>query len=503
MSFFLIPTNRMALWLSSKIEKWLAVVDIKQGSWLEEIIYSAIIIVVAILIGWAIRKVVVWLLRNIFSRHPSPFIKTLLEQRIINKSSHIIPPLVFLTLIPFAFEADVKTLLLIERGVIVYFLIVLGWTICSVLNIIWFGYSSHKKVKNLPLKGILNLAKGIVWIIIVIVAVSVIMHRSPAALLTGLGAFAAALMLIFKDSILGFVAGIQLSTNDMLRVGDWIAVPGTIANGIVIDVSLTAVKVRNWDNTTVTLPPYTLVSTSLQNYNKMQQRGQRHIDRSLFIDPATVQPTTLSMLEQFKQIPYMDGYITQNLEWAKQGKGTSLARGQIKVNGSINTNLGCFRAYVSLYLRHHPWIAVDSIDCLVYLQEQTVSGIPLHLFCYTNTTDWFKFEGIQSDIFENLIAMAPAFGLKAYAAPTAQSVVKAGSDKSMKNMPYNDNIVAAAPAYVPETNYMVPPNMSGDFDMKQSSEAVYPSIPADTASPQAPQMPLQTNSNSISNNTAV
>ena len=157
--------------------------------------------------------------------------------------------------IPFAFQTDSHALDILMRIVLVYFVLTVGWTICSVFNVIWVNYNRKENTKNLPLKGILNVAKGLVWMVIAIISVALLVDRSPAALLTGLGAFAAALMLIFKDSILGFVAGLQLSANDMLRVGDWIAIPGTIVNGIVTDVSLTAVKVRNWDNTTVTVPP--------------------------------------------------------------------------------------------------------------------------------------------------------------------------------------------------------------------------------------------------------
>ena len=169
-------------------------------------------------------------------------------------------------------------------------------------------------------------AKGLVWIVIAIIIVSIILDKSPLALLTGLGAFAAALMLIFRDSILGFVAGIQLSTNDMLHVGDWIAVPKTIANGIVTDVSLTAVKIRNWDNTTVTMPPYTLVQDGFQNWTQMQKRGRRQIERSVYIDVTSVGPATPELIEECRKMPYMGEYIAEMQKLASEGKAHSSSR---------------------------------------------------------------------------------------------------------------------------------------------------------------------------------
>lgn len=180
-----------------------------------------------------------------------------------------------MALLPIALDGEGRWAQVLDRAVYVYAIAMFGVAVTAVFSFVWVRYDQHENTKKLPLKGILNVAKGIVWGIVVIVAVSVMVDKSPAVLLTGLGAFAAALMLIFKDSILGFVAGIQLSQNDMLRVGDWIVVPSTIANGIVTDVTLSVVKVLNWDNTTVMLPPYTLVSTSFQNWRSMSDSGVR------------------------------------------------------------------------------------------------------------------------------------------------------------------------------------------------------------------------------------
>ena len=191
----------------------------------------------------------------------------------------------------------------------IYTVIVFAMAVCVINTFLWTHFDRRENTKNLPLKGILNVCNGFVWIIAAIIIGSILLDKSPVALLTGLGAFATVLMLIFKDSILGFVAGIQLSQNDMLRVGDWIVVPSTIANGIVEDVSLTAVKVRNWDNTIVTLPPYTLVSSSFQNWRGMSDSGWRLIDKSFSIDIDTVVPATDEIKQRVSTLPGMGDYI--------------------------------------------------------------------------------------------------------------------------------------------------------------------------------------------------
>ncbi len=473
-----IPTHKVAQWLLNLVDRILSWLGLTKSSMAEEVVYTVIILGIALLAGWLTRKVVVLITQHFVYARRTIFTEEMEHEQLINKSSHIIPPLVFMAFIPFAFQTDSHALDILMRIVLVYFVLTVGWTICSVFNVIWVNYNRKENTKNLPLKGILNVAKGLVWMVIAIISVALLVDRSPAALLTGLGAFAAALMLIFKDSILGFVAGLQLSANDMLRVGDWIAIPGTIVNGIVTDVSLTAVKVRNWDNTTVTVPPYTLVSTQLQNWNKMKQRGRRQIQRSILIDISTIRPTTPEMLEDFKKLPFMKDYIEKMQKYAAEGEATSLMRDDIKVNGSIDTNLGVFRAYTGLYLHHHPWITMGELTCMVRELQQTPQAQPLELFCYTNTADWVKYEGIQSDIFEHLMAAVPAFGLSAYSAPSSRDVVNIGNPKP-EVMPYNGNSPVPMPAYDPKTNWVIPPNTSGDPGFAYNEHPVYPANIAD------------------------
>lgn len=307
----IIPTHQVATWLLSNIDSFLNKLGLRHDHTIEEIIYVAVIVGVAFFVSWLLGKIILIGTRQLVKWRHTDIGDDLIHQHVITKCSHIIPPLIFLGLLPFAFPANSLILHILEVISTLYVIIMTALAINSVLTFVWTRYDRKENTRNLPLKGILNVAKGIVWIIVTIIGLSVILDKSPAALLTGIGVFATALMLVFKDSILGFVAGIQLSQNDMLHVGDWIVVPSTIANGICIDVSLTAVKVQNWDNTIVTLPPYTLVSTSFQNWRGMSDSGYRLISRSMLVDINSIHNTTPEMIEKIKQLPGMDDFITK------------------------------------------------------------------------------------------------------------------------------------------------------------------------------------------------
>ncbi len=253
-----------------------------------------------------------------------------------------------------------------------------------------------------------------------IIIVAVILDKSPARLLAGLGAFAAVLMLIFKDSILGVVAGVQLSENDSLHVGDWIKVHGTEANGTVAEVSLTAVKVQNWDKTTTTIPPYSLISSGFTNYRTMQKSDTRRICRSYMIDADSVLPAT-------------DEHITKKLAQKAAGKVADVDNPEGLVDGTIDTNLGLFRAYMKMWLDANPHISHDS-DCFVSTLAQTPSGIPFQVYCFTATSRWFPYEAIQDTVFEHLAAMLRFFSLYTFENPSGRDTVVDGYISPGKNI---------------------------------------------------------------------
>ncbi len=418
----LIPSHQVASWLLKNIDGLLDHLGLSKDKTIEEIIYVIAIVVVAMIIAWLLRRGILFATRKLVLLRKSQIGQDLIDHKVLLHCSHIIPPLVILCLLPFAFDQESEFLNFFTKFLYIYTLVVIAIGINAVLTFVWMRFDKKENTKNLPLKGILNVGIGLVWIIVAIIGISIVINKSPGALLAGMGAFAAALMLVFKDSILGFVAGVQLSQNDMLRIGDWIVVPSTIANGIVIDMSLTAVKVQNWDNTIVTLPPYTLVSTSFQNWRGMSESGYRLISRSVIFDNDSVQPATPELIEKVETLPGMTEFV-QKVKTSGQFYDPGLAT----VNGTLQTNLGLFRAYFCNYLLKHPLIGTDQ-QILVRVMVPSGEGIPLQIYCYT-TTAWTAYEAVQSEIFEHISAMAPVFGLHLYNQPSGENMLALAGQK--------------------------------------------------------------------------
>ena len=400
------PTHGVILRFVTGISAFLSKMGVSNYPILEELIYVVIIILLSLALGWVVRMVVLFFIKRVIRLRKFEIGQELIKQKIFSKVSNIVPPAVLLGLISFAFVSNDS---LILRAFIVLIKISLSLTIgvaiSAILNFMWNSYDNRRNDKNHPLRGVLIVAQGLVWIVIAIITVSNLLGKSPTVLLTGLGAFAAALMLVFKDSILGFVAGVQLSQNDMLRVGDWIIVPSTIANGIVEDVSLTVVKIRNWDNTLVMLPPYTLVSTSFQNWRGMVESNVWLISQNVIIDVRSVVNSSEALeneiLEKHSQLKE---FIENNSRY--QG-------GIVGVNGTNETNLGLYRAYLCTYLITHPMVSKHH-QMFVTLLNSTPKGQPLQIYCYAATTDWAIYEAVKSEIMEHAIAIAPQFKLLIY-----------------------------------------------------------------------------------------
>lgn len=384
----MIRQHKIATWLLDVIDSSLDSLGLGRWPMVEQVIYLIIVCVIALFVGTMIRRGVLWLMRRWVRLRHTVWGQELLETHTLQKCSHIVTPLVLMGFVPFIFSSDSNIHSILMRCVGVYVFIALGIAINAVLHFVWTHYDKHDNTRHLPLKGVLNVAEGIAWIVVTIICISIALDRSPAVLLGGLGACAAVLMLIFKDSILGFVAGIQLSLNDMLHVGDWITVPGTPADGVVMDVTVSVVKIQNFDNTIIMLPPYSLISGSFQNWRGMSDSGMRRIARSIIIDAASVSGGTAD-------------------------SSTDL----------MTTNLGKYRTYCLKYLQNHPQITKDGL-IMVRLMAQTESGIPMQLWCFTNTTDWYTYELIQSQIFEHLTAVASDFGLVVYNLPAKLSEAK-------------------------------------------------------------------------------
>lgn len=290
----------------------------------------------------------------------------------------------------------------------------------SLLDVVFNLSQKFATASQLPLKGIFQGIKLVSAIIIGILVISLLIGQSPAILISGLGAMAAVLMLVFKDPILGLVAGIQLSANDMLKLGDWLEMPKYGADGAVIDIGLTTVKVRNWDNTITTIPTWSLVSDSFKNWSGMSASGGRRIKRSLNIDTTSIHFLDEQAQQRLIQArllkPYMDSRYQEISEWNQQN-----AADHSVLNLRKMTNIGTFRAYLQEYLRNHPRLRKD-MTMMVRQLAPDANGLPIEIYCFTSTVVWAEYESIQADIFDHIFAVVDEFGLRIHQSPTGNDI---------------------------------------------------------------------------------
>lgn len=415
----------IAHWIMSVVDWLLGIFGLEGNQTVVTFLYAAVVLGVAVVVGYIAQVVIFFVVRQVARHWSGEMYDNLVSVKFFHKLCRIIPALVFLILIQFTLSAHDALSSVLTKVTLIYVVFVTARAFSALIVAIWLHVDARENKRKLPLKGLAQLAKGVVWAIALIITVAILVDKSPASLLAGLGAFAAVLMLVFKDSILGLVAGVQLSENDSLHVGDWIKVNGTDANGTVQEVSLTAVKVLNWDKTTTTLPPYSLISGSFTNYRSMQQSNTRRIQRSYMIDADSVLPATPAMLEQIKKVPFMEDYINKKIEQRDAGRVADVDNPDGLVDGTIDTNLGMFRAYMKMWLDANPHISHDS-DCFVSTLPQTSCGIPFQIYCFTATSKWFPYEAIQDTVFEQVAAMLHFFQLYTYENPSGRDTVVDG-----------------------------------------------------------------------------
>ncbi|MBD5267919.1 MAG: mechanosensitive ion channel family protein [Bacteroides sp.] len=409
-------------------------------------IYAIVVLAISMVVGYVTKWIVLGILKRFGQKLSSDLYTYLTGEFFFTKLCRMIPALTFLVLIQFTLvETHTQIADILTKITLLYVLYVTGVAVTALISAIWKHVDARRNTKHLPLNGLAQLIKGIVWIVLTIIAVAILVNKSPGSLLAGLGAFAAVLMLIFKDSILGLVAGVQLSQNDSLHVGDWVKIDGTDANGTVTEVSLTAVKVLNWDKTTTSVPPYSLVSGSFTNYRSMQMSNTRRIQRSYIIDHDSIVPATPELLESLRSVPFMNDFITKKLAQKAAGKVEDVNNSEGLVDGTIDTNLGLFRAYLRMWLDASPYVSHDD-TCFVSTLQQTENGVPLQIYCFTSTSAWLPYEAMMDTIFEHISAMMTQFHLIAYQAASGRDTILEGlvsvkDAQSIYGMPqpvYND-----------------------------------------------------------------
>ncbi|THF76247.1 mechanosensitive ion channel family protein [Cohnella fermenti] len=381
--------------------------------YLANIVMIVGIAVICVLANFVTKQVVLRIVTHYIRNNRFTWDNYILERKVIQRLCHLVPAII-ISYFSRSFPAYED---LILQGVAIYLIVVAILVLDALLSAANDIYSTYEISKSRPIKGYIQVVKIFVFIIGGILVVSSLIGRSPLILLSGIGALSAVMLLIFKDSLLGLVAGVQLTSNDMVRVGDWIEMSKYGADGDVIDISLNTVKVQNWDKTITMIPSYALISDSFRNWRGMQNSGGRRIKRSLYIDMNSIGFCTPDMIERFKKIHLLEEYLLDKERDIERHNVENEVDRTVPVNGRAMTNIGVFRAYVERYLEQHPAIH-QSMTRMVRQLAPGETGLPLEIYAFTNTIVWAVYEGAQSDIFDHLLAVAPEFGLRVFQNPT-------------------------------------------------------------------------------------
>lgn len=376
-------------------------IDKENLSWSTRLTLVALILLISYIMTKLFRHLVIPAVHKITSRTKATWDDYLFNEKMMTSFCRMIPPIMFYLLLPFVFNNVPQVLDILLKGCLIYLVITTLMLVNSFLNSLYEISNEHETLRNRPLKGIYQMINLVAIGIGIILIISILIDQNAATILAGLGASAAVLMLIFKDSILGLVAGVQLSANDMLRPGDWITMPKYGADGDVLEVSLTTVKVRNFDKTITTIPPYALVSDSFQNWRGMRETGGRRIKRSIFIDMTTVHFCSEREKEMFASRGWID-------------------EAQAKPETQV-VNLYVFRNYLQNYLKEHPRTHKE-LMIMVRQMQPTSEGLPLEIYCFSNTTVWPEYEQIQGEIFDHILAVISEFGLRIFQRPSGNDL---------------------------------------------------------------------------------
>ena len=379
-------------WMNEILIDW--GIDPKLANMFDETIIAVLMIGVSIGLDYLCQAIFVGGMRRYTKRAPHQWNTLLMKRKVVHHLIHVLPGILVYFLLPLAFVRGKEILEFSQKICAVYIIAAILFTINGLLLVMLDVYNAKDKQKSRPMKGFVQVLQVLLFFIGGIIIIAVLLDKSPMTLFAGLGASAAVLMLVFKDSILGFVAGVQLSANDMLRIGDWISLPNDTANGTVEEITLNTVKIRNWDNTISTVPPYTLVNNSFQNWRGMRESGGRRVNKNIYLDMTTLKFCTSDMLDVIrKDVPLMADYQP--------------------AEGEVPTNAQLYRIYIERYLRSLPVVNQD-LDLIISQKEPTTYGVPVQVYFFSRNKVWKEYERIQSDIFDHLLVMVGKFDLKLY-----------------------------------------------------------------------------------------
>lgn len=364
------------------------------------------------------KRIIVRLVTKLVRRTPWTWDDKLADHHVFTRLSHLAPAMVINVFGRGVFGAYESW---VNNAVLIYIIVIMFLVMSAALNAVQAIIGETKRGADIPVKGFVQAIKLIAFLLVGILVLSVLVGKTPIYFLSGIGALTAVLLLIFRDALLGLVAGVMISVNQMVRVGDWIEMPSNGADGDVIDVSLTTVKVRNWDRTITTVPSYDLISKSFKNWRGMFENQGRRIKRSIFIDMQTIDFVDESRMQRFKRIRLLQSYLEAKLREVEEANKETGLDLEVLCNGRRLTNIGTFRAYCLAYLKAHPGILQREL-MIVRQLAPTEHGLPLEIYAFTNDTRWVVYEGIQSDIFDHLLSIMREFGLRVFQGPSGYDV---------------------------------------------------------------------------------
>lgn len=378
---------------------------------------------VALLVQAVTQVLIVRVVRIVVQRTANHWDDALLAHRVFHRAAHILPYLVIQFGIAWVPDLAPKAAMVIGNLALATTLLYATLAIAGILDAAQTVYALSEHARTRSIKGYVQLGKIALYVVAAIAIVATIVDRSPWLLLSGLGAMSAVLLLVFKDTIMSFVASVQLTSNDMLRVGDWIEMPQVGADGDVVDIALHTVKVQNWDKTITTIPTWRLISESFRNWRGMQQSGGRRIKRTLFVDAGSVGFLDEAEIAHLSKLHLLGSYLTDKQRSLADANAALGVAAGVPANTRRLTNIGTFRAYALAYLKAHPNIH-DGMTCMVRSLQPSATGIPTELYCFTNTTVWAEYERVQGDVFDHLLAILPEFGLRMYQNPAGADLLR-------------------------------------------------------------------------------
>ena len=395
--------------------------NLDQHPWVSTILGLIVLVSIALLAGH-VARIIILRITKILGRQPAlHWISDLRQHKVFHRVAQLTPSLMVQfgrNLIPEMSETGRHFLGNLALAITIF---VLTRVISALLDALLDIYSRTNYAKTRPIKGYIQLTKMLLYVFSAIIIVATLIDRSPMLLLSGLGAMCAVILLVYKDTLLSFVASVQLTSNDLLRVGDWIEMPQVGADGDVIDITLHTVKVQNFDKTIVSIPTWRLMSESFKNWRGMQQSGGRRIKRSLFIDAGNIGFLTDEQEQRLEQVRLLSDYLHRKQAELKSWNEAQGNVAALSANRRRMTNIGTFRAYALAYLKSHPEIQ-PNMTCMVRQLQPTAQGVPLEVYCFTRTTVWSDYEQIQGDIFDYLLSVMPEFGLSIYQQPSGNDL---------------------------------------------------------------------------------